>query len=615
MRLSEFKHPLQSNILLEGDSQVSKKDWIQSSSTPDFMDRLLGGEDIVLTVRRDKKVADGKNPKGKTKYKVIKGESQEVTFKIDPKLKTDPNTRVAYQLANAIQEDDINSIISGLSFTGVVCDEEGNATDQKITIPVRDIIKDENFSGKLRVNLGNMAEIALGCAVTARFKKQQGDVEYDEFIAVATELIQSEAGLVEAAAGKDKVTFRITVPSSDKKAFIAYLKMDPRGKSLEDYGVDKKTIKGIDAHILNAIEYANTSNRVASAIKTAAVDYPEENIIDIVSDGGNAEEQKSTKADLKILVDGRSINLLSIKAGKVGQFGQVSGWEFERLSEFFEKTFDIQLSEKVHKAFVHKRVKDPNNDSVEDEIEDTETMRLQNYQKGFKVAYSEILGKLNSLAETNQLELIERVYNGLYYHATRQDPQVEMVILTPDAKTAFKELTFGPELRETLDDYNFSVNVGKSDKGMHIIEINGTLLENGKGKGVPQMLIKVRSYAQASTVRNIIEMGPLLKHIADRGEIEARKQKKEKDNQTTPVEKPIANNPVATAPQTVANEPVANEPLVPGPTPAMADTSTGMPSGMSNIAPVTQQASDPDDTYSTRDELERVRKNAGITVE
>ena len=608
MRFIEFIHPA-ANILTEGDSQVSKKDWLQSSSTPDFMDRLLSGEDIVLTIRRDKKVADGKNAKGKTKYKIIKGAGQEVTFKIDPGSKVDPNTKVAYQLVNAIQEDDINSTIAGLSFSGVLCDEEGNATDTVVDIPVRDIIKDENFSGKLRVNLGNMAEIALGCAVTARFKKQQGNIDHADFVEVATELIQSEEGLVEANAGKDKVTFRITVPSSDKKAFIAYLNMDPRGKSLEDYGVVKKTIKGIDSHILNAIEYANTSNRVASAIKTAATDYPEENIIDIVSDGGNAEEQKSTKADLKILVDGRSINLLSIKAGNVGQFGQVSGWEFERLSEFFEKTFEISLSEKVHKAFVHKRVKDPNNESVEDEIEDTEAMRLQNYQKGFKVAYSEILGKLNSLAETNQLELIERVYNGLYYHATRQDPQVEMVILTPDATTAFKELSFGPELRETLDDYNFSVNVGKSDKGMHIIEINGTLLENGKGKGVPQMLIKVRSYAQASTVRNIIEMGPLLKHIADREEIEARKQNKEKDGQANIADKPVVQLPAADN-QPVA--PAADTPLVPGPN---TSTSSGTPSGMNNIAPAAQQELDPENSYSTRDELDRVKKNAGITVE
>ena len=611
MRLSEFKHPLQSNILLEGDSQVTKKDWLKSSSTPDFMDRLLSGEDMTITIRRDKKVAAGKNKKGKTAYKLIKGEAQEVTFKIDPKLKTDPNTRVAYQLANAIEEDDINGTISSLSFTGLLCDEEGNATEEKVNIPVRDIIKDENFSGKLRVNLGNMAEIALGCAVTAKFKKQQGDVDYDEFIAVASELIQSEAGMVEAEAGKDKVTFRITVPSADKKAFIAYLKMDPRGKTLEQYGVGKDTVKGIDNHIKNAIEYANTSNRVAAAIKTAAVDYPDENVIDIVSDGGNAEEQKSTKADLKILVDGRSINLLSIKAGNVGQFGQVSGWEFERLNEFFEKTFEISLSETVRKAFVHKRVKDPDNDSVEDEIEDTESMRLQNYQNGFKVAYSEVLKTLNSFAERNQVELIERVYNGLYGHATRQDPQVEMVILTPNAKKAFYELTFGPELRETLDDYNFSVNAGKSESGMHIIEVNGTLLENGKGKGVPQLLVKVRSYAQASTVRNIIEMGPLLKHIADREEIEARKQKKEKENQTTPVVNP-AEEPVA---KTTASTPVANEPLVPSPSPAMADTSGGVPSGMSDIAPVTQQDLDPDNNYSTRDELERVRKNAGITVE
>jgi hypothetical protein len=106
-------------------------------------------------------------------------------------------------------------------------------------------------------------------------------------------------------------------------------------------------------------------------------------------------------------------------------------------------------------------------------------------------------------------------------------------------------------------------------------------------------------------------MGPLLKHIADREEIEARKQKKEKENQTTPVVNP-AEEPVA---KTTASTPVANEPIAPGPSPAMADTSGGVPSGMSNIAPVTQQELDPDNTYSTRDELERVRKNAGITVE
>ena len=607
MRLFEFIHQPK-NILTEGDSQVSKKDWLQSSSTPDFMDRLFSGEDMVLTVRRDKKVADGKNPKGKTKYKIIKGESQEVTFKIDPKQKSDPNTKVAYQLANAIGEDDINSIISGLSFSGVLCDEEGNATDVAVDIPVRDIIKDENFSGKLRVNLGNMAEIALGCAVTARFKKQQGDIDHDDFIAVASELIQSEAGLVEAAAGKDKVTFRITVPSADKKAFIAYLKMDPRGKTLDDYGVAKDTVKGMDSHITNAIEYANTSNRVASAIKTAATDYPEENIIDIVSDGGNAEEQKSTKADLKILVDGRSINLLSIKAGNVGQFGQVSGWEFERLNEFFEKTFDISLSEKAKAAFVHKRVKDPDNESVEDELEDTEAMRLKNYQNGFKVAYAEIFQTLNSLAEKNQIELIERVYNGLYYHATRQDPQVEMVILSPNAKKAFHELTFGEDLRETLDDYNFSANVGKSDSGMHIIEITGNLLNASlnESRGKTQLLIKVRSYAQASTVRNIVEMGPLLKHIADREEIESRKQRKEKASQTTAVQPVPTQEPQA---------PIANEPLVPSPNVTNTADTTGKPSGMTSIAPVTQQVSDPEDTYSTRDELDRVRKNAGITVE
>jgi hypothetical protein len=596
MRLFELKQPLKTNILLEA-SQVSRKDWVgtatapASSSTPGFIERLLSGDDIVVTLRQDYTL------KGKS----ITGEPREATFKVNPAKKGDHNTVMANKLADAVAEKDPDKELQYIVFIGKYLDEDGNVTDESAEIPVRQIVKDENFSGKLKVNLGNFAEVALGCAVAAKFKKQDAPIDRKDLLAIATELVQSNEGVVTSKAGKNEMSFRITVPSADKKGFMAYMGLDR--KSMKDYGIEDKT-KDMDAHIDNAITYANTSKRVADAIAKGNKESAGENLIDIVSDGGNAEEQKSTKADLKILVDGRSINLLSIKAGKVGQFGQVSGWEFERLNEFFEKTFGISLSNKVKKLFAHKKPKeiaDPN------EKEDVGAMRQQNYAVGFKAAYAEVLKTLNSLAERHQVDLIERVYSGLYDHATRKDPQVEMVILSPDSKKAFSELSFGPELRATLDDYNFSVHAGASEKGMHIIEINGNLISGEaqkKGRGKTHMLIKVRSYAQGTTVRNIIEMGPLLKQIADREELEKRELARQGANPAT------QGGPEAQA----AKQPKASPKIVKAAQAALAKATT-VPTEEPTEEPVPSLDSIAQQIQpNTEDDLDTWRKNAGMDV-
>jgi len=584
MRLYEFKYPLKTNILLEGDNQVTRKYWLGSSSTPDFIERLLSGEEIVVTLRQDRTV------KGKT----VKGESNEVMFKINPAKRGEHNTVMANKLADLIAEGDPDKEIAYIEFLGEALDDDGNPTGETATVPVRFIIKDENFSGKLNINLGNFAEVALGCAVTAKFKKQVETVTREDLLEVASELIQSEDGVVSGKAGNNEMTFRITVPTADKKGFMAFMQLDPRGKTLADYGIGKDKLKDMNSHIDNAITYANTSKRVSDAIAKANNESQSDNLIDIVSDGGNAEEQKSTKADLKILVDGRSINLLSIKAGTVKQFGQVSGWEFERLNEFFESTVGISLSNKVRKSFVSKTPAKPEdaNNAV-----DVGALRSQNYSHGFKLAYAEVLKQLNSLAERHRVDLIERVYNGLYYHATRNDPQVEMVILSPNAKTAFTELTFGPELRATLDDYNFSVHQGVSDAGMHIIEVNGKLIsgdgQKKKGRGNAEMLIKFRSYIQGSTVRNVVEMGDLLKQIASREELERRELERKQANPTTqggPEAQAALAAPVAAAAAPV-QEP--SQEIEPAPS-------------QDAIA----QQIQPD----TQDELDVWRKNAGMDV-
>jgi len=429
----------------------------------------------------------------------------------------------------------------------------------------------------MKPNLGNIAELVLGCAVTAKFEKVTGDITIDDLIGIGQRLANGQ-GRMETNAGKDSLTFEARVPFIDRKAFYAYIGSDSRGKTVQDYGIPKDTLDGIKRHMNSAVIYANTSERVASAIAKASED-PSQNEVTVKSEGGNAENQKITKVDLKILFDGKELNLLSIKAGRVKQFGQVSGYEFANLNSFFEQTLGVNLSDRTAKKFQSVEL----GLSRKERKQASAATRESNFYEGaFETAYIEATKQLKNIAKTNEADLVTRVYNGLLLHATRSQEGVEMVILNPNAKKAFTELTFGPELKLALDQLRMHVEHDSSPTA-HVIRIYGVPLTNkarkiiGTGK---EMLIQLRSYAQKGAVRNIVEMGDLLKDLADLEKIKERKAK---------VQPAVA-------------------PTLPAPEKSDADQTTGLPSKMTPSpepnAPVLQQP----------DELASIRKNAGITV-
>ena len=428
-------------------------------------------------------------------------------------------------------------------------DDDGNATGEVFHgVKLSQIFKDEKIKGELIPNLGNIAELVLGCAVTAKFESQGQPITEKNIIDVAKRLAIGR-GEVVTHSGKDSITFSASVPFIDKKAFYAYVGEDSIGKTLQDYNVSEKTINGIGQHVKSSLAYVNTSDKVTRAVNKAAQD-PAENQVEVKSDGGNAEQQKTTKVDLKISIDGTQYNLLSIKAGNVGQFGQVSGYGFDALTNFFDQSIGIPLSDRVSRKFTEL------NPTLggKDKNANKEEVRFLNFDTGFTAAYKEIAGVLTKLSKSNQVDLIERVYHGILHHATRNEENVEMVILAPSAKKAFTELTFGQELRDALDDYRLVVNEGTS-ASMHVIEIYGFPVTDkakrsmGTGK---ELLVKYRSYMQKNAVRNIIEMGGLLKELADWEKIEEKKANKPQNVANPiktfqePVAKVAAGQPAAT---------------------------------------------------------------------
>jgi hypothetical protein len=357
--------------------------------------------------------------------------------------------------------------------------------------------------------MGNISEALLGCAVAAKFASGGKPVTEQQLVSMGKQIARNK-GYIETTAGKDKLIFKVSIPFMDKKAFYAWLNEDSRGRSLQDYNVPAESIALIERRARTAIEYANTSKRVQAAIQEAAND-PQQNKVDVISDGGEKENQSSTKVDLKILIDGKESakRLLSIKAGNVAQFGQVTGANFEHVSEFFNAV-GVTLPPTLKKYFY----------DIRPGTRDTSDQKEHNFNNGVSSAFSTAFKQLKSRAATDQANLVEDVYQGLLHHLTRHEEGVEMVILDPDDKKAFKELDFGPAFYQALKQLQLVVT--ESDRASSFnISIYGFPVGSIAKKYVPgrkdanSKLVDLTSQLKDGSIRNMLGMGSLLKNIAD----------------------------------------------------------------------------------------------------
>lgn len=531
------------SFLAEGLMAVAK-DWIQEKYYEPFIENIAESQPYSFSV-------NGQNFSG------IIQNGPEVAKEIK------------YALEYYRKKKDLD-LLKSIRFDVAVTDDDGEETDEFVDdVRLSQIFKDEKIKGELKINLGNIAEMALGCAVTAKFEHQGAQIDETHLKDVGRRLADGR-GMLNTNSGKDAIEFVASVPFADRKGFYSYLEKDSRNKTLQDYNVKADTIKAIGQHIASAVAYVNQSPRVAAAVNKAS-DDPGANEVKILSEGGNAENQKVTKVDLKIVVDGREFNLLSVKAGDVKQVGQTSGYLFDNLNRFFQDSVGLQLPSSVQNTFL-----DIDTSLTKGDLKaEKANVREANYNNGFVLAYDYMAKLLSNVGKKDPVDLVERLYNGLLFHTTRNEENVEMVILNPSAKKAFSELTFGRELREALNDYKLVV-YRKHGNSMHELDVYGFPITDKAKKAQgssKELLVRFRSFAQKNAVRNVVEMGGLLKELADWEKIEQRK-----------AEKPAA--------------PVTTEPKI---APPVAKKQVQQPA-----APV--QEPQPE----TQDDLAALKKNAGL---
>jgi hypothetical protein len=413
--------------------------------------------------------------------------------------------------------DKVHQMLSSIWDGSDVATSEQLNSLKKVQIPTTDgkpfkvtsIFKSQSIKGGSKFwNLGNIVEGVMGAAVTAKFISPDADVSEKDIASILKKLKpgtpaptkrKSRDPLVPYSYStnikNDKLTFTLSLNSNDFNALITSV-TDPT--ALKEYPNNEEIFKAFK----DAANYVNTASTVKTAIARVQEDSSDNEVL-IESEGGNAEKQTSTKADLFITIDGVTERLLSLKSKTVPQIGQVSGHAFENVQSYFKSIVDINI---------------PNNFKQKFPVGNFRTVGQEIFENAFPEVYQHVFkvlsGELQGDVDQAEYDLIKTVYNGIVHHATLGE-DVTVVYLSPSVKKAYTELRFGKNLLDSLADFDLEPFLAGPTRlkiiGYPVTE-QGKLKSNGK----PLDLLQMRSYVSAgSTVRNIIEVGPLLKILAD----------------------------------------------------------------------------------------------------
>ena len=400
-------------------------------------------------------------------------------------------------------------------------------------VPLNRLKKNEAVKGSLVPNLGDIAEAVLGAAISAKFALGGRNITTNDVIRVLKDVVA--AGVAEGETDyqtvgviEDNFKFTLTLNSASMKPLKIWIDdEDPMGAVgnlllVTEYEVATTKLDDMQKQVKDAVEYANTNKRATTAVDKAKLELEGKNEIRIISDGGDAANQTSTKVDLKLEYDDQPQRLLSLKAGTVKQFGQVSGGEWETASDFFESIFKFRLPDTMKQEFGFKSSKE-------------EDYKEHNYTQGpFAKLYSEMAKQVQAYTAgddaSKEYKLVQNVYDAINWHATRGEEGVTMVILSPSKKIAYKELAFDARLLSALELYDLRVtnDVGLSTHKISVIgELKGkeavkTLGKDGAEKLNPKsVLVQLSTRTSAGAIRNVVEMGNLLKELANVEKLDA----------------------------------------------------------------------------------------------
>ena len=356
---------------------------------------------------------------------------------------------------------------------------------------------------KITANRGDVAEVILGAAVTSRFWKHPvgQDVNENDIRSVLRIVMKSNPislnrnDLEIDTKISDTIRFRVGVP----KLAYEFLKQEKEWSKVDDL-------------FASSSSYVNSDRRLILQSKILAKNGK---INDIFVNSDGTGDQKGTKADIKLEVDGKKTrNQISLKVHGGDQFMQIAGVTFDKQEQLWGKLgIDVSRGRKSYEEYMKKlqtTLTFYDRDSVT-KSGSADNMRLAAEQT-YKIAAKELESKLNK----KDKETIQKMANLIKYGATKDDENIELVKLQSGK---FKKAKFGKKYQENVKNANLAVSYKR--KTDPIILVYDKDLGPIKGK-----IIQIRARYSIEGVktkagktykpylRNLLETGPLIWTLA-----------------------------------------------------------------------------------------------------
>jgi len=343
-------------------------------------------------------------------------------------------------------------------------------TDTKVkTIAIGSIDKPN-----IKYNLGDMAEGVVGAAICARFIYKNKDINSSNVYGVLYSLPTptnypgkkgkyTEKTYKSLNADKkvsDDVRFYVSLAEVNMNALL-----DPSNKQL------------LLPYVQSAVRYANSTN-----VKKWSKLLYENNrydMIEVISDGLGG--QTTTKVDVYVKVDDNPIDIkVSLKAGDVKQFGQVSGVEFSKQQKLWETTFGFgtEIS--------------PLQSKYDDAITKNEI------PNAVSMVYEKVAKEFNTdMKTTKRPEIIRKLADSIKFFATLNE---DNVVLLQVANDAAKLYTFD-QIYDGLKGMELVASITKGKSGLPTLFIS-----TANNEPIIQYRVKQEFKADGSPyVRNYVE--------------------------------------------------------------------------------------------------------------
>jgi len=356
-------------------------------------------------------------------------------------------------------------------------------------------------------NRGDIAEGIVAAAIVAKLSKREGGkigmVSTSDVIQQVAKIDQMSTVVTNVVPDftegfEDTIGFSISMP---KRPFAAL--------------TDPSLLSCLEGEYEGAVKYVNSGPMHKFATRLASNKKANQ----ILVRAAGTEDQKGTKVDISIIVDGQRLrNQLSLKVKGGDQFAQKTGKSFSVQEAFWEPLeIDVSALEQKYNTIVD-QIPDGKPFSSREEIDNGGYMLLAS--QAAELVYAQAYKTLESKLDNNRFEaeFVRKLAD--YIRTGAVGPESEFVELVKIERGDFKRARFGKKFYAEIENANLYpvLNTSGSYPKIQIVYED----DEGNKSVLVQMRAKVERASGKSggtkkygvLMRNYLETGPALYKLA-----------------------------------------------------------------------------------------------------